>query len=139
MPVRQLRDDGNATVQTALIVPVLVTLLLFVVMCGRLVETRLRVDAVSQDAAREASLARTPQTAEAAARRAAAEQLGRGGTTCASYTVSVDTARFRPGGSVTVSVKCQAAVGDLTGLSLPGHVGIGSTSISAVDPYRGAS
>lgn len=127
------------TVQTVFAVPVLISVLLFVVLCGRLVETRLRVDSAAQDAARAASLARSSQDAQKAARSAAAGDLGTGGSNCRTYTMSVDITDFRPGGAVRVSVRCAAQMSGLTGLGLPGVVGVASHAASPIDQYRGVT
>ncbi|WP_049871906.1 TadE/TadG family type IV pilus assembly protein [Catenulispora acidiphila] len=125
------------TVQTVFAVPVLISVLLFVVVCGRLVETRLRVDSAAQDAARAASLARSSQDAQTVARGAVAGDLGGGGPNCGTYTVTTDTTDFRPGGSVRVSVRCAATMSGLSGLGLPGVVGVNSHAASPIDQYRG--
>jgi Flp pilus assembly protein TadG len=132
-------DDGSVTVQTVFAIPVLISVLLFVVLCGRLVETRLRVDSAAQDAARAASLARSSHEAQNAARSAVAGDLGRGGLNCSTYTVSVDITDFRPGGAVRVSVRCAALMSGLTGLGLPGVVGVASHAASPIDQYRGVT
>lgn len=132
-------DDGSVTAQTVFAVPLLIAVLLFVVLCGQLVETRLRVDSAAEDAARAASLSRTSQDAQKAARSAAAEQLGHGGLSCASYTVTVDTTAFRPGGRVRVSVKCAASTKGLIGLGVPGSVSVNGHAVSPIDQYRGTT
>jgi len=130
-------DDGSVTVQTVFAIPVLISVLLFVILCGRLVETRLRVDSAAQDAARAASLARSSQEAQNAAHSAVAGDLGHGGLNCSTYTVNVDITDFRPGGAVRVSVRCAALMSGLTGLGLPGAVGVASHAASPIDQYRG--
>lgn len=132
-------DDGSVTAQTVFAVPLLIAVLLFVVLCGRLVETRMRVDSAAQDAARAASLARTAQEAQKAARKVAAQDLGPGGSRCAGYSVSIDTSNFRPGGAVRVSVRCAAAMQGLIGLGVPGTVSVNSHAVSPIDQYRGTT
>lgn len=132
-------DDGSVTAQTVFAIPLLIMVLLFVVLCGRLVETRQRVDSAAQDAARAASLARTSQEALKAARRAATDDLGRGGSSCAGFTVNVDTRGFRPGGGVRVSVRCTASMQGLIGLGVPGSVSVNSRAVSPIDQYRGTT
>ena len=137
---RSWRSDlGSVTAQTVFAVPLLITVLMFVVVCGRLVETRLRVDSAAEDAARAASLARSSQDAQTAARSAVAGDLGGGGSSCSTYTVSIDTANFRPGGGVRVSVRCSASMSGLSGLGLPGAVGVTSHAASPIDLYRGTT
>jgi len=132
-------DDGSVTAQTVFAVPLLIAVLLFVVLCGRLVETRQRVDSAAQDAARAASLARTSQEAQKDGRKAAADDLGRGGSSCAGYTVSVDTSNFRPGGAVRVSVRCATSMQGLIGLGVPGTVSVNGHAVSPIDQYRGTT
>lgn len=127
------------TVQTVFAVPVLISVLLFVVVCGRLVDARLRVDSAAEDAARAASLARSSQDAQKAAHSAVAGDLGRSGSNCSTYTVNVDITDFRPGGAVRVSVRCAALMSGLTGLGLPGVVGVTSHAASPIDQYRGVT
>lgn len=130
-------DQGSATAQTVFAVPLLIAVLMFVVVCGRLVETRLRVDSAAEDAARAASLARSSQEAQKAARSAVAGDLGGGGSSCRTYTVTIDSSDFRPGGGVRVSVRCSASMSGLSGLGLPGAVGVTSNAASPIDQYRG--
>jgi len=49
------RDAGSSTVELAILTPLLVGLLLFVVFCGRLVSAQLDLDAAAHGAARAAS------------------------------------------------------------------------------------
>lgn len=132
-------DSGTSTVQLVMIMPFLMALLMFVVFCGRMVETRLRLDAAASAAARSASLARSPSAATAAARATAQAMLGGGGASCPSFTVSADTSGFKPGGTVTVSIICHASAAGLTGIFVPGRVSVRSKAVSSIDPYRSAS
>lgn len=132
-------DQGSVTAQTVFAVPLFISVLMFVVVCGRLVETQLRVDSAAEDAARAASLARSSQDAQKAARSAVADDLGGGGLSCSAYTVGIDTSDFRPGGGVRVSVRCSASMSGLSGLGLPGVVGVTSHAASPIDFYRGTT
>src|SRR5437660_815081 len=69
--------------------------------------------------ARAASLQRTVAGAYGAARKVATDTLPQGGATCRSMNVEVDTAAFRPGGLVAVTVRCDVSLGDLSWLPLP--------------------
>jgi hypothetical protein len=111
--------------------------LLFVLFCGRLALARLRVDDAAHQAARAASLTRDPSSAAAAATAVAGDALRSSGASCTTHSASVDTAGFRPGGAVTVSVSCTIEVGDLSGLHLPGQVTQSASSTSVVDAFRG--
>jgi Flp pilus assembly protein TadG len=129
-------ERGSAAVELALLTPLLILLLLFVVACGRLVQTRLRLSDAAHAAARAASLARDPATATAAADATARAALTPAGTTCTALAVSTDTARFTRGGQVTVTLTCHTDLRDLTGLSLPGASTQQVSSTSPIDVYR---
>jgi len=134
---RRHRDDrGSAPVELAMVVPLLVMLLLFVVLCGRLVSAQLDLDAAAHGAARAASIARTPAAADAAARRTALNTLAARGVTCRQPRITVDTGGLRPGGVVTVTVACTVPLSDLTLLGVPGSRVASSTATSPVDRWR---
>jgi hypothetical protein len=83
-------------------------------------------------AARAASLSRTPDEAEAAARTIVQAERG----SCPSPEVTVDTAEFHPGGLVKVTVVCRPSLAELTAIGLPGHVRLVSTMTSGIDKWR---
>lgn len=137
-PPGRVRDEGSAVVETALLVPVLVVVLLFAVMAGRIESARLHVGTAASSAARSASLARSPAAARTAAVAEAARSLASAGVGCPRRSVSVDTTAFRAGGEVKVTLTCHADLGDLAGLDfVPMDVGITRVSVSPVDTYRG--
>ncbi|MHB8244364.1 MAG: TadE/TadG family type IV pilus assembly protein [Acidimicrobiales bacterium] len=134
---RALRDErGAVATELVLLTPLLILMLLFVVALGRLAGARINVDGAAAQAARAASIATTPGGATAAAQQSAAAALGSDHVTCATLQVATDTARFAPGGSVTVTVTCAVALSDLTGLALPVTEQVSSTAASVVDTYR---
>ena len=134
---RALRDErGAVATELVLLTPLLVVMLLFVVALGRLAGARIDVDGAAAQAARAASIATTPGGATAAAQQAAAAALGSDHVTCATLQVATDTARFAPGGSVTVTVTCAVALSGLSGLRLPVTEQVSSTAASVVDTYR---
>ncbi|WP_228559457.1 hypothetical protein [Catenulispora pinisilvae] len=49
--------------------------------------------------------------------------------------MKVDTATFKPGGVVRVTISCHISLEDLTGL-LPGTQTLTASSVSPVDPFR---
>ena len=63
-------DAGSSTAEAALLTPLLVMLLLFVVFCGRFVAAQIDVDAAASSAARSGSLARTQPALRLRARSA---------------------------------------------------------------------
>jgi Flp pilus assembly protein TadG len=129
-------EDGAVATELVLLTPLLVVMLVFVVALGRLVSARIQVDGAAAQAARAASIARSPTTAATVARQTATDALSSDHVTCAALTVTTDTARFAPGGQVAVTVTCAVALSDLVGLRLPPTEQITSTSTSVVDTYR---
>lgn len=137
-PVGRLRSAaGSMSLELVLMTPVLLVLLLLVVAGGRLAQARGDVDGAARDAARAASLARDPVTAESVARAAARFRLREGGVTCRQLDLEVDTGSFVPDGFVTATVSCAVDLGDLTGLRLPASRVMTSTFAEPLDAFRG--
>ncbi|MET7949425.1 TadE/TadG family type IV pilus assembly protein [Micromonospora sp. NPDC005324] len=130
-------DRGSSTAEAALVTPLLVALMLFVVLCGRLVSAQMDLDAAASAAARAASLARTDAAARAAADRTARETLAARSVTCQQITVSVITGGLRPGGAVTVTLACAVPLSDLALLAVPGFRVVRASSTSPIDVFRG--
>jgi Flp pilus assembly protein TadG len=132
-------EDGAATTELVLITPVLIILLLFVTLAGRLALTRGDVEGAARDAARAASIARTSAQAVSDARAAAAANLERSGTPCGELVVRPDVSNFRSGGSVSVSVTCNVRLGDLMLLRVPATRSVEATAVEVIDVYREAA
>jgi Flp pilus assembly protein TadG len=137
MTVRLDGERGSAATKLVLIAPILVALLLFVAVCGRLVMARGDVEAAARDAARAASTARDPATADASAQAAAAAAVGSGNASCERLAVDVDAGDWRPGGTVAVSVTCPLRLGDLALIHVPGVREVTGRATAPVDLYRG--
>lgn len=102
------RDRGAAdALALVLIAPAVAGLALLVVMLGRSVDSRAQAQSAAEAAAQAAALERSPGAASGAAQRVAAAMLV-DRDSCAAPVVRVDTAAFRPGGEVRVSVECHA-------------------------------
>ena len=133
------RDIGSATIETIVLIPVLILILLVAAGLGVLERARLAADDASAAAARAASLARTATAAQAAAQDQVDRDLGAGGMSCRRRNVVVDVTGFRPGGMVKVSVACHADLSALPGVGwLPVQTVMQSTSVSPVDVFREA-
>jgi Flp pilus assembly protein TadG len=133
----QSGERGSAAAELVLVTPFLFLLLLFAVAAGRLVQARLDVDSAAQQAARAASLARTPAAASAQAMSVAQAALAGQSVSCSPAVITPDTADFVPGGEVTVQVTCTVHLSDLILLHVPGTETITSTFTSPIDTYRG--
>ncbi|WP_326549957.1 TadE/TadG family type IV pilus assembly protein [Micromonospora sp. NBC_01813] len=132
-------DRGTSTTEAALVTPLLVAVMLFVVLCGRLVSAQMDLDAAASAAARSASLARTDAAAHAAADHTARETLAARAVTCQQVSVTVATGGLQPGGAVTVTLACAVPLSDLALLSVPGTRTVTATATSPIDAWRGAT
>jgi Flp pilus assembly protein TadG len=137
---RMLCDDrGSVTAELVLLTPLLILMLLFVVGLGRLSGARIEVDGAAAQAARAASIARSPATATLAAKQTVTSALGSDHITCAQLSVNTDTAQFTPGGSVAVTVTCIVSLADLTGLRVPASESVTTRSVAVIDQYRSST
>ena len=130
-------ERGSASLELVLVTPALIALLLLVVAGGRLVQARGDVDAMARDAARAASVARSPAEAAARAEAMVRERVGSGGPQCREPAVLTDTAAFRSGGIVGVSVTCQVDLASVSLLGLSATREIASSATEVVDERRG--
>jgi len=134
------RDTGSITLELTILTPAILLLLGLVVVAGRIEIANQAIDGASQAATREASLARTPQAARAAATRAATENLAAHNLHCTGVTVSVDTTGFAVAvgtpAQVTARVTCTLDLGDLSVPGVPGSRSLTSQSVSVLDTYR---
>lgn len=127
------RARGQALVETALVLPLILILVLGVVSVGVVGRTDAALLAVAQEAARAAATSTT-------ASQAAAHGVARGQQVAEGYrlvgtAVSVDATDFRAGGhvradaTVTVSLVGMAVLG-------PAQVTLHHQQVEPVDPYR---
>lgn len=132
-----LRDDrGSVAVETAVVAPALVALLLLVVFAGRVAQSEGDVRRAASEAARAASLTQSPEAAVEAAEQAVAANLRSSGIGCSTLATDVDTDDFRPGGTVTVNVRCIASMADVSLLGVPGERTFAARSVEVIDRYR---
>ncbi|MEO3810765.1 TadE family protein [Sphaerisporangium sp. B11E5] len=129
-------ERGTTAVELILLAPLLIVLALLMVALGRLVTARLDVNNAAHQAARAASLARTPVAAASAARSAAGAALASRRVTCARRTVDVTLGSFQPGGKVTVSVTCRVRLADIAMVHIPGGTALSARSVAPIDYWR---
>jgi Flp pilus assembly protein TadG len=130
-------DDGTIAVETAVIAPVLLVLMLLVVYAGRAAQADADVRSAAARAARAASLTGDPNAATVAARATATANLATAGIDCTQTDLQVGTGDFRAGGSVTVRVACRVSNAELLLLAVPGHRWSTATSVQPLDTFRG--
>ena len=126
---------GSLTLELALVVPALLFMVVFISGAGTIVGARSDVDDAAWEAARAASLTRTPMAADLAARSAVDQRLASERWSCAGKRVDVDVSRFTAGGSVAVTVSCGLRLSD-AGLFLPGTTHLGARGTEPLDQYK---
>jgi Flp pilus assembly protein TadG len=139
---RTAPEAGNAALEAVILSPVLVLLICLVIAAGRLSSAQGSVDAAARDAARQASIMRSPQAAHDAGVMNATADLAGDHLKCAPKHINVDITQFgNPLGlpaNVSATVQCTVS---LAGLVLPGLPGgnetLTYTFSSPLDPYRG--
>lgn len=118
------RERGSATLELVIVIPAMLLMIAAIIMAGRLAMAQQAMQAVANDAARAASLARTSSEARREADNVFTYALAMNGLSCTSSTVEVDTAGFsRPVGAaatVTADASCQVRLGDLSFPGVPG-------------------
>ena len=119
-------------VELVILAPVLVAFILLVVAFGRYVAVRGEVEALSRDAARQASLQRSAADAQAAATAtvAAARKPQR------SCTPPALRGAFVPSGTITVTLTCEVSYAGLGLIGQPGSATVRATSAAPLDTYR---
>ena len=135
-----VRDErGSIAVEVAVIAPALLFLMLLVVYAGKVSEADGNVERAAADAARVASLRQHPGDAADDAQTSAAANLTAAGVPCLALTTTVDTDDFHSGGTVTVTVRCEASMADVTLLGVPGRRVFTATAVEVIDTYRSGS
>jgi len=137
--MRTADDRGLATIELVLMTPVLLMVLSFLVVAGRLTTVRGDIASSTRDSARAASTAGTYEQALVEARSTAEASLGGRDVTCRNLTVTLgDPATFVPGGTVAVTVTCEVSLADVAIPGLPGTRRISDSSVEVIDRYRGS-
>ena len=130
---------GVLSLEFVLVVVGVLGALMLVAAAWRLGQTRGEVRDVAAEAARAASLRQHPGAAAEAAERVALATLGRRQVRCSELDVRTDARALRPGGSVTVTIRCVTRLEDLTLLRMPGSVALEANGTEVVDRRRGGS
>jgi len=118
---------GSMTAEFALVAPLLLVLALFLVLAGRVVEAHGQVDGAARDAARAASIARSPGAAQAAADQAVSADVN-------GWCSPPAVLGFAPGSqAVTVRLSC---VLDLSFIGF-GVMHVTGYAIAPLDQYVG--
>lgn len=129
-------ERGSISVEVAVIAPAFVFLMLLVVYAGKVSEANGNVERAAAEGARAASLRQNPAAAIDDARAVVEANLAAAGVPCSQLDTSVDTSMFEPGGTVTITVRCDASMADVTLLGVPGIRSFTATSTEVIDTYR---
>jgi Flp pilus assembly protein TadG len=135
VPRRLREESGQALVEAALVIPVVLLLVFGVVMAGRLTHAKVAVQAAAREAARTLAAAPSEQQGigdALAAGRSVAEGYGLLG---GSLTVNVQSNGFERGGTATAEVTYQVPLTDLPLLNLL-DITVSSTHSERIDFYR---
>jgi Flp pilus assembly protein TadG len=140
-PGGSARDDGGSmTLELVVWTPGLLLIISLLVVAGRVSSAKGAVEQAAVEAARTASIARSPGAASTQARAAAEQSLTGQGLQCTDMTVTVDTSAFNtpPGRSATVTatVTCPVRLSDLAIPGLSGTRTVTQTAVSSLDTFR---
>ena len=137
VPGRQGRlRRGQALVELALVLPVLLFLAFAVVGTGRIIQARLGVSAVAREAARAGAQAGASTAALAGYERGQVVAQGYG-LTNGTLELAVSAGKFTPGGTVTSTVSYEVRFTDLPLLGWA-QLRVSSEAREAIDLYRSA-
>lgn len=129
-------ERGGVAGEVAILTPMLVLLMLFVVVAGRVAQAHQDVTQATAEAARVASLTRTADVSSSA-RDTVSRNLTAAGVRCRDLSVDVHTRDVRPGGSVRVAVSCTVDLRDVSGPGLPRDRVVRAHAVEVIDTYRG--
>lgn len=138
----RVRDERGLSpaVEASLLFPAFAMIIALIVFGGRLESGRQAVQAAAAEAARAASISRSPTEANSRARTAASTALAAENLRCVTSSVSVDASQLAkaPGltGSVSVSLTCVVSMSEIGLPGIPGSVTLSTTQSSVVDRYR---
>ena len=127
-------ERGSATVETVILAPVLLALVLFVVYAGRSTQAIAQIRHAADQGARAASMVRQERMPEVG-RLAVLEDLRDNGSPCSSVLVNVAIDNDSSIKTVLVEIECEISRGGLQLLAL-GRRTIEAKSIEVIDVWR---
>jgi len=133
--VKPSAERGSLTLELAIAAPVLIAVMLFIAGASAVQRARADLDDAAWEAARSASLARSPTDAEAAATAAVERRLAGSQHSCDDRVVDTDVSQFKPGGTVAIEISCSLPLSEAFGL-FPGRVHLHSRAAEPLEPFR---
>ena len=122
--------------ELVVLTPVLLVVAMASLVFGRVTEARQQVVEASRAGAEAAAVLPTVGTAQWVGAMNAVIDLIDRTHTCSQVYISIDTADFVAGGSVTVHVVCRVLLSDLTVPGMPGSTTVQASATAPLDPYR---
>jgi Flp pilus assembly protein TadG len=129
------RERGQALVETALVIPVLVVLAFGVVLVGRVVHATVAVQATAREAGRALATAASDSEGLAAGRERGEAVAAGYGLEAGRLELSLDSGGFARGGVATVRARYRVPVAGLLILS-SAEVTVSSEHQERIDVYR---
>jgi len=131
--MRQRSDErGSASVELAILAPLVGLLLGSVVLVGRVQLARADVEGAARSAARDLSISRDPYVAVEGVRSALMETLDVGSPTCRTLSFSPEIGSTQ----VTVSITCSVDLQEAAILPVPGSMSVSASASEVIDIYR---
>jgi Flp pilus assembly protein TadG len=128
-------DRGSASVELAILAPLVGLLLGAVVLVGRVQLARADVEGAARSAARDLSIARDPYLAIDGVRANLMTTLDVGSPTCRSLSFTPDIGTPR----ISVTLTCTVDLREAAVLPVPGSMSISASASEIVDTYREGS
>jgi Flp pilus assembly protein TadG len=129
-------DRGTMALELAILTPVLVAFMMLMVGVGRIVNAQSQVDSAARDAVRNASIARSAGDAQSRAATAAEASMREFRWCPGGPSTQTDTSAWAPGGQVSVTVTCDANLGGLSLIGLPGTKRMTGRATAPLDTFR---
>jgi len=123
-------------VELVVLTPVLLVVAMASLVFGRVTEARQQVVEASRAGAEAAAVLPTVGTAQWVGAMNAVIDLIDRTHTCSQVYISIDTADFVAGGSVTVHVACRVLLSDLSFPGMPGTTIVKASATAPLDPSR---
>ena len=135
IPWRADDESGQALVEAALAIPVLLVVVFGVVAAGRVTEAKIAVQAAARESSRALAVAPSEEQGIADALTAGENVAAGYGLDGSRLTIEVDLGSFSRGGTVTSEVRYTVSISDLPLLSFL-DVDVGARHSERIDFYR---
>jgi Flp pilus assembly protein TadG len=132
---RRCGDRGSASVELAVLAPLVGLLLGAVVLVGRVQLARADVEGAARSAARDLSIARDPYVAVDEIRAGLMTTLDVGSPTCRALSFVPDIGSAQ----VSVTLTCTVDLREAAVLPVPGSMSISASASEIIDTYREGS